>query len=105
MKRISEDEFYEQFNCVINHIDDNASFDGCMFETYGKELEYVFEKAKETPCRVWTILDCDGKLYYSTGFHLVNRLGYLITEEVPECDIEVELEDLTENEEDSDLGE
>jgi hypothetical protein len=29
-------------------------------------------------CREWwTVLDCDGRLYLSAGFRLVNRLGYL----------------------------
>ena len=51
-------------------------------------------KAKESPNKVWTILDCDGKLYYSSGYHFVNRLGYFITEETIEESTEytVELE-------------
>ena len=28
----------------------------------------------------WTVLDCDGKLYVSAGFHFVNRIGYIRTE-------------------------
>lgn len=28
----------------------------------------------------WTVLDCDGKLYVSAGFHFVNRIGYIKTE-------------------------
>lgn len=91
---ITEDQFYEKFNMVTNHIDDNASFDGCMFETYGEELEYIQNFAKENPKKIWTILDCDGKMYYSSGYHYVNRLGYFITEEAVEdgCEIEVKLE-------------
>lgn len=27
---------------------------------------------------VWTILDCDGRLYVSPGFHLVNRIDYVL---------------------------
>lgn len=29
--------------------------------------------------QLWTILDCDGKLYVSPGVHIVNRLGYCVT--------------------------
>jgi hypothetical protein len=27
---------------------------------------------------VWTVLDCDGKLYLGPGFHFVNRMGYVL---------------------------
>ena len=94
-KVIKEEKFYERFNMIKNHIDDNASFDGCFFETYGKELEYVQKIAQETPKKVWTIIECDGRMYYNSGFHFVNRLGYFITEEEVEPDVEytVELDD------------
>ena len=81
MKQLTEDDFYAKFNLVKNHIDDNASFDGCMFETFGKGLEHVQKMAKENIKKVWTILESNDNLYYSTGYHFVNRLGYLITEE------------------------
>lgn len=94
-KIITEDEFYERFNRIKNHIDDNAAFDGCMFETYGEELKFVQKIAQETPKKVWTITECDGRMCYDSGFHLVNRLGYFITEEEVEPDVEytVELDD------------
>ncbi len=38
---MSFDEWVEEFKPVQNHIDDNASMDGLMFETCGKELEFV----------------------------------------------------------------
>jgi hypothetical protein len=30
------------------------------------------------PRLVWTIVDCDGKLYVSPGFHYVNRIDYVL---------------------------
>jgi len=33
------------------------------------------------PRLVWTILDCDGRLYVRPGFHFVNRVDYVL------CDI------------------
>lgn len=92
IKRMTEDEFYEKFNPVKNHLNDNASFDGCMFETFGEEIKYVFELSKKEK-RVWTIIEGENNsLYYITGFHYVNRLGFLVTEEPYEEEIEVELD-------------
>lgn len=31
------------------------------------------------PRQLWTVLDCDGKLYVSPGIHHVNRIGYVVT--------------------------
>jgi len=54
---LTTDEFYEKYNPVKNHLDDNASFDGCMFETYDEEVEYVKQMVKENHKKVWTIVD------------------------------------------------
>ena len=89
-KDITEEQFDGYFNLIDNHINDNASFDGKMFETYGLELECVIEMAKQN--RVITIIESDGdevddegdlipNMYYVSGMHHVNRIGYLITEE------------------------
>jgi len=92
IKRITEDEFEEQFTTVENHLDDNASYSGCMFETYGEEVDYVFELSQNEK-RVWTIIEGDDdKTYYATGFHRVNRIGYLVTEEEYTEEMEVELD-------------
>ena len=62
-----------------------------MFETYGLEFELVQEMARQN--RVITIIESDGgdeiddegyvipNMYYVSGIHFVNRIGYLITEE------------------------
>lgn len=77
---ITEEAFVERFRPVPNHLDRNASFDfgdgGCLFETFGTELEYV--KTQPTD-HVWTILDVDGELMIASGYHFVNRLGYILT--------------------------
>jgi hypothetical protein len=77
METITEEQFYEQFELIPNHIDNNASFSGDMFETYGEELEFVRELAKQK--RVVTIIEGDEGMHYTSGMHLVNRIGYLIT--------------------------
>lgn len=49
-----------------------------LLETYGAELETV---RKTDPRHVWTLLDGDdGELYVCAGFHLVNRVNYIISE-------------------------
>ena len=72
-------EFWlEEFKPITNHIDDNASFDGIMFETYGEEVEFV--KQQDPRC-IWTYGDGDdGGSYIWNGWHFVNRIGYFITE-------------------------
>jgi len=79
--QLTEDEWFEQFKPIPNHLDKNASFNddenGYMFETYGEELEFV--KAQD-PNTIWTYGDGDdGGTYISDGYHVVNRIGYFIT--------------------------
>lgn len=77
-----EETFIETYKPVTNHLVEDAPFGGCMFETFDKEVEYVFELAKdENKLKyVWTILEAEGKIFYSAGFWRINRMGYIITE-------------------------
>ena len=73
------DEWEEKFIPTKNSIDDNASYDGIMFETFGPELEAV---RNADPDCVWTLI-CDDEADNDVilkGYHLVNRMGYFITE-------------------------
>jgi hypothetical protein len=91
---MTEDEFESQYPLVTNHLNPNAgwAFDehpGCLFETFGEELEFV---RQHDPSTVWTVVDGeDGDLYLVNGHHFVNRIGYLLsTKPVPkEVDIQV----------------
>ncbi len=119
MLTISEDEFYLKYKPIKNHIDNNASWDGCLYETFGDEMMYCFKLAQQEN-RVWTIIECDEInepditegaedfnedidddsddsyqppcLYIISGFHYVNRQGFLITEEPYEHETEVKIE-------------
>lgn len=75
--RIREKTFWEKYQPVKNHINKNAGYDGCLFETFGEELKYVQSRKAENV--VWTLLDCDGQTIVSSGYHFVNRLGYFVT--------------------------
>ena len=79
--QLTEDEWFEQFKPIPNHLDDKASFHdgehGYMFETYGDEVEFV--KAQDSN-RIWTYSDGDnGGTYITDGYHVVNRIGYFVT--------------------------
>ena len=94
MTRMTEDEFDDTYPLVANHIDPNASWSpangpGCLFETYGEELDFV---RAQNPRTIWTLVDGDDdNQHVISGYHLVNRIGYLIsTVPFPEdADIEV----------------
>ena len=93
---MTEDDFDMQYPLLTNHLNPNASwaFDdgrGCLFETYGQELAFIRGQDLRT---VWTLVDGDdGDLYVLSGFHYVNRIGYLVST-VPgpdETDIQVHI--------------
>jgi hypothetical protein len=72
------EEADEQFKFMVNNYDDNASFEGLMFETYGDEVEYVKSKPEN---RIWMYgQGDDGGLYIWSGWGFVNRIGYFISE-------------------------
>ena len=91
---LTEDQFGEQYPLVPNHINRNATWanaqgKGCLFETYGEELEFIKRQNRN---RVWTILDGDdGDMYVASGFHFVNRVGYLLSRDTVPPDTFVEV--------------
>lgn len=95
---IAEDDFFQRFQPIQNHIDAGHGFDGHLFETYGEELAFVRQMVASEPERVWTVVECDGVMSIESGYHYVNRLGYLITKQAHESDYwtSVTLEALTE---------
>jgi hypothetical protein len=82
LKILTEEEWFNTYKPIPNHIDDNASFQtdegiGYMFETYGEEYEFV--KSQE-PNKIWTYVDGDdGGTYIVDGKAIVNRIGYFVT--------------------------
>jgi hypothetical protein len=72
------DEWCETYKPIPNNIVEDSSFDGTMFETYGAEYEFV---KKADPSYIWMYGDGDdGGTYIWNGWHIVNRIGYFITE-------------------------
>ena len=80
--KLTEDEFYEKFTPTINHLVNDAPFGGTMYETYGAENDFINEFAQsEHRTKIWTIEEVEGNFYFVSGWHYVNRYGYIITEE------------------------
>jgi len=79
---LTEDQFDDQYPLVANHLNPTASWGfsdtgGCLFETYGPELDFV---RQQDPANIWTLIDGDdGDMVLVSGYHLVNRVGYLIS--------------------------
>lgn len=100
------DDFYEKYTPLLNHFynDENGcSWSGCMLETYGQELDYVLSFANNPALKrnLWTIVEGDdGQACICADYHLVNRMGYLITDEPWEDDGEVYVDDEDWGEED-----
>jgi hypothetical protein len=83
VKTIDWEEFVDNYGLVKNHIDEHASYNNCMFETFGEELAYIVSLSnnEESKKFVWTIIDGENEeTWIIPGYHYVNRYGYLVTE-------------------------
>jgi hypothetical protein len=75
---MTEEEWFDTYKPIKNHIEVTSSFDGHMFETYGPEVEFV--KSQDTD-KIWMFGDGDdGGMYIWSGWGFVNRIGYFVTE-------------------------
>ncbi len=87
---LTEDEWEERYKLIPNTLVEDASFGGFMFETYGDELE----KIRQTPnIYIWTYQDDDdGNPCITSGYHIINRIGYFISENPWDVDTFVRLD-------------
>lgn len=105
---MTEDEFDDCYPLVVNHLNPNASwcFDGgpgCLFETYGDELDFV---RRQDPGTVWTLVDGDdGDQYLVNGIHFVNRIGYLVSTVAVPAGVAIEVRIPTQDSSAPELGE
>lgn len=82
LRRIDEDTFIEKFRPQRNLLDLTASVDfgdgGCLYSAAGKEFRHILA---QDPRTLWTLVGGDdGSLFIESGLHIVNRLGYLVTD-------------------------
>lgn len=95
MSTMTIEQWESTYQPETNPFDDNASWDGIMFETYDDELAYVREVvATRGDKYVWTWVDTDEGSVLSLGYHWVNRIGYFVCAKPYEGDYaEVVVED------------
>jgi len=81
MRTIDNPQFVEEFRPLLNPFDERASYDGFLFGLSGRELQYVQDILAKDPCRIWTYVDSgEDWPVLNSGYSVVNRLGYVITE-------------------------
>lgn len=61
---IKEDDFFDNWGVIYAETGDYFEFD----EVMGAKLECV-----------WTIVEAENDMYALSGFHIVNKLGYILT--------------------------
>jgi hypothetical protein len=91
--QISEVEFDRRFPLLANHIDCNATWafgegPGCLFGISHEELAFV---RAQPAGQVWTLVDCDEGMSVISGFHFVNRIGYLVSTHPVRADTVIEV--------------
>lgn len=83
-----EEHYKPITNRVVGGTNTDMDEDYCIFETFDEDLAFV--KAQH-PDKIWTVLDCDGAMVISSGYHHVNRMYYIITEVARPSDVYVEI--------------
>jgi hypothetical protein len=76
-------EWEEAYRPQKNDLGRHGSFDGYMFETYGKEQDKAWSLFQKEPERVWTVVEGseDQLMWIMPGWHRVNRFGHFV------CDV------------------
>ena len=75
----SFEKWEEKYTALKNpNSDEDEGLSAIMFETYGEELETV---RSHEPNKIWTIRDTEYGLLLFAGFGLVDRFGYILSEQ------------------------
>jgi hypothetical protein len=92
---LSIEDFDEIFEPIIN-----TNSDDTLFETYGKDLDFVLKTNKSNHRKVWTLIDSDNGLVIVSGYHRDNRVHYIITknEWIDDNNLVLYCDELVENE-------
>ena len=88
----------EDFDRIFKPIINTNSGD-TLFETYGEDLDFVLEISKSNHRKVWTLIDGDNGLVIVSGYRLVNRVHYIVTENewIDDNDLVLYCDELVEN--------
>lgn len=75
MRKTDFEHFVEQY---LPQLDREGALR--RYETYGKDLEAVRKYGGENCEYLWTMVEAEDKWYILRGYHLVNRLFYIISQ-------------------------
>jgi hypothetical protein len=89
------DNWEYQYRPIENHISGDQGWNGTLFETYGDDIAFVVSQPQNL---IWTWVDTDNGTAILSGYHLVNRIGYFVTEYPWVRPTEVQVETYTEEE-------
>jgi len=86
----NKDNFKEIYKPRVNHIVGGAPLNGTMFKTHTNELDYILNLVNDfrTHNRVWTVVKEDGVFRCIAGYHITNRIGYIVTEKPWDNDLD-----------------
>lgn len=105
---MTHDQWVAKYKPRKNPRNNGYGYDGEMWEISGEDLEEVIQEADKNKGTVWTITDLESDwetgdpdseeyepqpMVISSGYHYVNRFGYLITEIGHENDNHIEVLD------------
>lgn len=77
-KNMTLAEWETEYKPIVNpYTADLLGDGGYLWETFGDELTRIQETANNL---VWTLIDTDTGTVIIEGYHLVDRVGYYITE-------------------------
>lgn len=77
MRQMTEDQFDEAFDVVPDPVTGDIV----------RPTDQGLDRASRY---LWTVVDADGDLYAVSGWHYVNRVGYVITQQPWDEDTEAE---------------
>lgn len=75
-RNLDYDTWENRYLPEVNSLNQSASFNGTLYETYGTDLDYIEHCA---PTRIWTLVENEGDHVILPGRHTINRIGYFVT--------------------------
>jgi hypothetical protein len=79
--KLTVDDFDEKYSQDKSIRSKNFPDQYGQLETYGNDLKVLKRIFKKTPKRIWTFVDSDNGVEIIAGFHFVNRIYYIVTNE------------------------
>ena len=73
------DDFIDKYMPVKNTLDEQAGFDGMLFETFGDEFDFVTKAGHVDECKVWSLIEMpNGRLVIVNGLWILDCVGFFV---------------------------